>query len=150
MRYLYTSLYHKGNLLSVLLVSVLLNIAKPVLAADSDLDGVPDTQDKCPNTALINNVAPDFKYRYAIIDERLKEERKAWPVDKDGCEFDSDHDGVIDSQNYCPEDSNEAIAMGVAKNGCPKHSDFDGTPDYRDNCPGTPRGVATDRFGCPK
>ena len=31
----------------------------------------------------------------------------------------------------------------------PKHSDFDGTPDYRDKCPDTPRGVRSNKDGCP-
>ncbi len=118
--------------------------------ADEDRDGVPDALDKCPNSTVMPPVSPDFSYKHAITQERLHPGSKAWPVDKEGCEADSDGDGVFDSRDYCPHDSPQAIAMGVAKNGCPKHSDFDGTPDYRDNCPNTPKGVATDRQGCPK
>ena len=119
-------------------------------APDTDNDGVPDKLDKCPGSATMPSVSPEFKYKHAISKERLLPGSKSWPVDEHGCEYDSDNDGIIDSKDYCPDDSPEAIAMGVAENGCPKHSDFDGTPDYRDKCPDTPKGVATDKYGCPK
>jgi len=117
--------------------------------ADADHDGVADHQDQCPNTAQLKQLPPHFKYRFAVSPYRYSGEPKAWPVDPNGCEPDSDQDGVIDSKDYCPEDSREAISKGVAINGCPVHSDFDGTPDFRDKCPGTPRGVRTNAVGCP-
>ena len=120
-----------------------------VLANDADADGVEDSLDQCPNTAQLKKVAADFRYGVAIDPERLKPGIKAFPVDKNGCEFDTDGDGIVNSQDYCPEDTKEALSKGVAENGCPKHSDADGTPDYRDNCPGTPRGVKVDKKGCP-
>jgi len=116
---------------------------------DADHDGVPDFRDKCPKTAQVKKVAANFKYRAAVAPERLSPEPMSVPVDADGCELDSDGDGVKDSQDYCVDDSPEAISAGVAPNGCPLQSDGDGTPDYRDKCPGTARGVKTDRFGCP-
>ena len=130
---------------------LLFTISIPTFAAeiDSDFDGVIDAKDLCPNTAQIKKVKSDFAYKVAIDPERLKPGPKAYPVDKNGCEFDTDGDGVVNSKDYCPEDSKEALSKGIAENGCPKQSDFDGTPDYRDNCPGTPNGVKTDRFGCP-
>lgn len=118
-------------------------------AQDNDNDGVVDELDKCPNTAQLNKLSPDFKYAAAVNPERLKPGSQAFPVDKDGCELDSDGDGVINSQDYCPEDSQRALSKGIAKNGCPKHSDFDGTPDYRDKCPNTPKGTKADKNGCP-
>ena len=117
--------------------------------ADSDHDGVPDALDKCPNTQQLQKLPADFKYAPAVNPERLKPGTQAYPVDKDGCEADSDGDGVVDSQDFCPHDSEQALSMGVAENGCPRHSDQDGTPDYRDKCPGTPSGTKTDQFGCP-
>jgi len=117
--------------------------------SDSDHDGVPDTLDLCPNTALLPKLPPDFRFGAAVNPERLKPSPVAHPVDTNGCEFDSDGDGVVNSQDFCPHDSTEALSAGVAANGCPRHSDFDGTPDYRDRCPDTPRGVATDAQGCP-
>lgn len=132
------------------LASLLLGPIAYAVQGDEDNDGVPDTMDKCPGSAAMPAVSSDFSYKHAITKERLQPGSKAWPVDEDGCELDSDGDGVLDSRDYCPNDSPEAISMGVAENGCPKQSDFDGTPDYRDNCPNTPRGVATDKYGCPR
>jgi hypothetical protein len=117
--------------------------------ADSDYDGVPDHQDICPGTAQLQKLPADFRYRHAVSEDRYSAKPKAWPVDQFGCEPDSDDDGVVDSADYCRDDSAAAIAMGVAANGCPLHSDTDGTPDRRDRCPDTPRGVVTDRNGCP-
>jgi len=118
------------------------------LAVDSDHDGVPDSADKCPNTAQLKKLSADFKFAAAVNPDRLKPAPRAYPVDQTGCEPDTDGDGVIDSRDYCPEDSEETLSMGVAENGCPKHSDGDGTPDYRDRCPNTPRKVKTDKHGC--
>lgn len=118
-------------------------------AADSDFDGVPDDRDICPNTTQLKTLPADFRYRRAVSMDRYSGQPKAWPVDRFGCEPDSDNDGVIDSADFCREDTAEAIAKGVAENGCPRHSDTDGTPDWRDRCPDTPRGVSTDRYGCP-
>ena len=117
-------------------------------AADTDHDGVPDSRDRCPHTAQMKKLPTDFKYRSAVSVDRYSPQPKAWPVDEFGCEPDSDKDGVIDSNDYCPEDSAEAISKGVAENGCPRHSDMDGTPDWRDRCPDTSRAGATDRYGC--
>ena len=116
---------------------------------DGDHDGIPDHRDQCPDTAQLRNLPKHFKYRLAVAPERYAGAPKAWPVDQSGCEPDSDRDGVIDSQDYCPGDSKVAVSKGVAANGCPAHSDFDGTPDFRDLCPGTPRGMPTDASGCP-
>lgn len=115
---------------------------------DADADGVADQFDICPDTAQLKKLPADFKYGVAVDQERLKPGPKAFPVDKDGCEFDTDGDGVINSKDYCPEDTALTLSKGVAANGCPKQSDADGTPDYRDNCPDTPRGVKVDSLGC--
>ncbi|MEZ5478484.1 MAG: thrombospondin type 3 repeat-containing protein [Thiolinea sp.] len=106
---------------------------------DSDHDNVADSVDKCPETAQIQKISPDFKLAMAVDPERLDPEAKAYPVDEDGCEFDNDGDGVVNSQDYCPDDTEFMLSAGIATNGCPRHSDFDGTPDYRDDCPDTPR-----------
>ncbi len=118
--------------------------------ADADHDGVADEQDRCPATAQLRKVAPNDPFAAVYRQERLRPGPQAWPVDESGCELDSDHDGVVDSADYCPHDLPEALVAGVAANGCPRHSDGDGTPDYRDRCPNTPPGVATDRNGCPR
>lgn len=132
----------------LLFLSVVL-VSTGVVAKDSDADGVDDLLDKCPNTAQLKKLSADFVYGVAVDPERLKPGAKAFPVDENGCEFDSDGDGIINSQDYCPEDTIEALSRGIAANGCPKQSDADGTPDYRDNCPDTPKGIRVDRLGCP-
>lgn len=59
---------------------------------------------------------------------------------------DSDGDGVIDSEDNCPDTPR---GVRVDRSGCPLDSDGDGVPDYLDRCPDTPRGVKVDRSGCP-
>ena len=126
-------------------------LSAPVLTAepDSDHDGVADAKDRCPDTAQLKKVPPDFRYKMTVNPERLKPGPQAHPVDEHGCELDSDGDGVINSHDYCPKDTPEMISAGVAANGCARQSDADGTPDYRDDCPDTPKGVKTDAKGCP-
>lgn len=133
-----------------IIVLILAFSAAYAQAQDSDNDGVPDGLDKCPGTQQLKKLPSGFKYAPAVNPARLRPGQQAYPVDKNGCEPDSDGDGVVDSQDFCPNDSKQALAMGIAENGCPRHSDQDGTPDYRDKCPDTPKGVKTDRFGCPK
>lgn len=132
----------------ILLMALLAGTPLQAVVPDEDNDGVPDTLDKCPGSVAMPSVSSDFINKHAITKKQLQPGKAG--VDENGCEADSDGDGVLDSKDYCPDDSPEAISMGVAQNGCPKHSDFDGTPDYRDHCPGTPMGVATDRQGCPR
>ncbi len=59
---------------------------------------------------------------------------------------DSDHDGVPDVDDNCPD-----TPQGVVVNelGCPLDSDGDGVYDYQDECPDTPQGVEVDGVGCP-
>ncbi|MDP3914469.1 MAG: thrombospondin type 3 repeat-containing protein [Bacteroidota bacterium] len=116
---------------------------------DSDMDGVSDKKDKCPNTPA--GVA----------------------VDKDGCPLDSDGDGVPDylddcptvpgltSLKGCPDADGDGVAdkddkcpdtpkgVKVDKDGCPLDSDKDGVHDGIDKCPDTPAGVVVDKDGCP-
>jgi outer membrane protein OmpA-like peptidoglycan-associated protein len=89
---------------------------------DSDGDGVPDVDDKCPGTP-----------RGAI-------------VDKHGCPIDSDGDGVPDGIDRCPRTPHGATVDSL---GCPKDSDGDGVPDGLDRCPDTPKGATVDALGCP-
>jgi outer membrane protein OmpA-like peptidoglycan-associated protein len=113
---------------------------------DEDKDGVPDRNDKCPNTPL--NVA----------------------VDKFGCPLDKDGDGVPDyldecpdeaglkELNGCPDRDGDGIAdkydrcpdtKGLAAlKGCPD-SDKDGVPDIDDKCPDTNPRYKVDINGCP-
>lgn len=89
---------------------------------DSDLDGVPDSRDRCRATP------------------------RHWAVDAHGCPEDSDGDGVPDALDQCPDTPR---GWPVDQRGCPLDSDGDGVPDGADRCPGTARGVKVDAAGCP-
>ena len=117
-------------------------------AKDSDMDGVSDKKDKCPNTPT--GVA----------------------VDVNGCPIDTDGDGVADyiddcptvagltSLKGCPDTDGDVIAdkddkcpdtpkgVKVDAKGCPIDSDGDGVADYLDKCPDTPKGAKVDDKGC--
>lgn len=97
--------------------------AAPAPPADSDGDGVPDTLDKCSNTAAGVSVGTD------------------------GCPLDADRDGVADSLDKCP---NTPVGVTVGADGCPLDSDKDGVADYLDKCPTTPAGTKVGMDGCPE
>jgi len=59
---------------------------------------------------------------------------------------DSDHDGVIDPNDKCPD---TPVGVKVDANGCPLDSDGDGIADYMDKCPDTEAGTQVDSNGCP-
>ena len=86
---------------------------------DSDMDGVSDKKDKCPDTPA--GVA----------------------VDANGCPLDTDGDGVPDHLDDCP-----TVAGLTSLKGCPD-TDGDGVPDKDDKCPDTPKGWKVDASGCP-
>jgi outer membrane protein OmpA-like peptidoglycan-associated protein len=67
-------------------------------------------------------------------------------VDQYGCPLDSDGDGVYDGLDLCPNTPAGAI---VDITGCPLDADNDGVPDGIDLCPDTPVGVEVDIYGCP-
>ncbi|HVH67505.1 MAG TPA: thrombospondin type 3 repeat-containing protein [Gemmatimonadales bacterium] len=67
-------------------------------------------------------------------------------VDAKGCPIDSDGDGVPDGIDKCP---NTPAGAHVDATGCPIDSDSDGVPDGIDQCPNTPAGVHVDAKGCP-
>ena len=104
-------------------ITVFLGKVSPYPLRDSDGDGVPDIDDKCPDTP------------------------PGVPVDEDGCEFprDSDGDGVADDRDACPD---TPAGVAVDSRGCPLDSDGDGVPDYRDKCPDTRAGAMVDEDGC--
>ena len=82
-----------------------------VALADGDADGVPDSDDFCPGTAL------------------------AAPVDGDGCStLDDDGDGVSNDIDACPNTPH--CADPISGVGCPTDSDSDSVVDGCDNCPG--------------
>ncbi|MCB1736062.1 MAG: OmpA family protein, partial [Gammaproteobacteria bacterium] len=66
-------------------------------------------------------------------------------VDASGCELDSDHDGVLDSGDKCP---NTPAGTPVNADGCEPDDDADGVANSADLCPGTPAGDEVSPFGC--
>src|SRR5437773_2651032 len=67
-------------------------------------------------------------------------------VDSKGCPIDSDRDGVPDGTDKC---HGTPAGAHVDATGCPVDSDADGVPDGIDQCPGTPAGAHVDAKGCP-
>ena len=92
---------------------------------DSDVDGVFDGEDKCPNT------------------------QSGEKVDKYGCliKQDSDKDGVPDEDDKCP---NTLGGIKVDYRGCELDSDDDGIVDSKDKCSNTSKDFAVDGYGCPQ
>ncbi|MBF0450611.1 MAG: OmpA family protein [Candidatus Magnetomorum sp.] len=88
---------------------------------DTDLDGIADKHDSCPETP-----------------EKIV-------VDKRGCPFDTDKDGVYDYLDDCQKTPAD---VAVDKRGCPFDTDEDGVPDYLDLCQSTPKGAPIDNKGC--
>ncbi len=122
-------------------------------AADSDGDGVIDSNDRCPGTPAGTSVdssgcpvdgdsdgdgVPDSR-------DRCPNTARGTPVDASGCPSDSDGDGVIDSLDRCP---GTPKGVRVDGRGCPRDSDGDGVADNRDQCPDTPRGEKVNDVGC--
>lgn len=69
-------------------------------------------------------------------------------VNKNGCALDSDHDNVPNGIDQCP---NTPPGTQVNAKGCPlapKDSDHDGVPDSKDKCPNTPKGEEVMANGC--
>ena len=61
------------------------------------------------------------------------------PIDNE----DSDGDGIVDSEDQCPDDPGSD-----SNNGCPEDSDGDETPDEEDDCPNLPGPISNN--GCPE
>jgi OOP family OmpA-OmpF porin len=66
-------------------------------------------------------------------------------VDATGCALDSDHDGVPDATDRCPD---TPAGTAVDATGCVLDADHDGVPDTLDRCPNTTAGSRVDASGC--
>jgi OOP family OmpA-OmpF porin len=100
----------------------------PPPPADKDGDGVPDSEDACPDVAGVKTDDPKTN----------------------GCPPDKDKDGIVDSEDACP-DVPGVKTDDPKTNGCPPDKDKDGVADADDACPDVP-GVKTDNpktNGCP-
>jgi len=100
---------------------------------DSDGDGVEDFTDKCPHTPHGEKVTPfgcPFDTDFdGLYDTEDGCPTEAGPKENNGCPWlDSDKDGVTDNADKCPQ------VPGLPKfGGCPD-KDLDGIPDFEDRC----------------
>lgn len=115
-------------------------------AKDSDMDGVSDKKDKCPNTpsgvAVDSKGCPIDSDGDGVADYLDNCPEVAGATSLKGCP-DTDKDGVADKDDACPE-----VAGVPALKGCPD-SDGDGVADKDDQCANTPKGTKVDSKGCP-
>lgn len=112
---------------------------------DRDKDGIPDKDDRCPDTPGL----PEFQGcpdtdgdGIPDIDDKCPE--VAGPKENQGCPWpDTDGDGVLDKDDQCVN-----VPGPKENNGCPwPDRDGDGIPDKDDKCPDVP-GVP-EYQGCP-
>jgi OOP family OmpA-OmpF porin len=141
--------------------------------ADSDMDGVSDKKDKCPDTSTLANVdskgCPIDSDGDAVPDYLDKCPTIQGSTNLDGCP-DKDNDNVSDIDdrcpdvagvarfNGCPDTDNDGIEDADDKcpnvagidifQGCPD-TDGDGVEDEKDKCPNTIAGIKVDEKGCP-
>ena len=113
---------------------------------DSDMDGVSDKKDKCPNTpagvAVDENGCPLDTDGDGVADYLDDCPTEAGLTSLKGCP-DRDKDGIADKDDACPD------VFGLASlKGCPD-TDGDGVTDNDDKCPNTPKGWKVDASGCP-
>lgn len=119
---------------------------------DTDDDGVPNDEDKCPGTPVGAKVTVDGcpidgdGDGVPELDDKCPNTPKGVFVDANGCPVDTDGDGVPDYRDQCP-DSPSGVVVNMF--GCPIDRDGDGVPDYLDKCPGTPEGITVNKNGCP-
>lgn len=122
-------------------------IAPPRPPADTDMDGIIDSLDKCPTVKGVEKYqgcpVPDTD-KDGINDEDDKCPTVAGLARYKGCPVpDTDKDGINDEEDKCP------TVAGVARyQGCPvPDTDADGINDEEDKCPTVP-GVKENN-GCP-
>ncbi len=115
-------------------------------AKDSDMDGVSDNKDKCPDTpagvAVDKNGCPVDTDGDGVADYIDDCPTVAGLTSLKGCP-DKDKDGIADKDDACPD-----VAGLASLKGCPD-SDGDGVTDADDKCPNTPKGYKVDASGCP-
>jgi outer membrane protein OmpA-like peptidoglycan-associated protein len=113
---------------------------------DTDMDGVSDNKDKCPDTptgvAVDANGCPVDTDGDGVADYIDECPTVAGLTSLKGCP-DSDKDGIADKDDACPE-----VAGLASMKGCPD-TDGDGITDKDDKCPDTPKGYKVDASGCP-
>lgn len=118
---------------------------------DTDMDGVRDRADMCPQTPLgvsVDAVGCRIDSDGDLVwdeDDDCPLTPRGVAVDRRGCRLDGDLDLVFDEDDLCPMTPAGVAVDGV---GCALDSDADRVPDYLDECPATPLGVTVDTVGC--
>lgn len=112
------------------------------MATDRDGDGIPDSQDNCPD-----NVNPD---QGDLDGDGIGDACDSSPG---GQGTDTDQDGIPDEEDNCPFTPNfdqtdtNGDGIGDACQTSPTDTDGDGIPDTADNCPFTPNPDQADSNG---
>ncbi|HKQ97575.1 MAG TPA: thrombospondin type 3 repeat-containing protein, partial [Candidatus Polarisedimenticolia bacterium] len=118
---------------------------------DTDLDGIPDTTDNCPNTPNANQANGDGDARGDVCDN--------CPGTANSDQTDNDSDTVGDACDNCPilantnQANGDGDAFGNVCDSCPTiadsgaDSDSDGLGDACDNCPSVANTSQTDGDG---
>ncbi len=110
-----------------------LNTVGPKKPKDKDKDGVPDTEDACPDLAgsSLTKGCPD-KDADGLADNIDQCPNVAGLAKYNGCPIpDTDKDGINDEEDKCPKE-----AGSLAYQGCPvPDRDKDGLNDEIDECP---------------
>jgi len=110
---------------------------------DTDMDGILDSNDNCPNIKgdISNNGCPMDSDNDGVYDRDDKCPELAGVKSNEGCPQDTDGDGVYDKDDACPR-----VAFR-SDSGCPPDADGDGIFDRDDRCPNV-KGTA-ENGGCP-
>ena len=113
---------------------------------DTDMDGVSDKRDTCPDTpggVMVDKAGcPLDKDKDGVADYQDNCPDVAGTQALSGCP-DRDNDGVADDKDRCPD-----MAGTMSLMGCPD-ADKDGVADMDDKCANTKSGTKVDAAGCP-
>ena len=130
---------------------------------DSDGDGIPDTDDRCPQEPedydgfQDQDGCPDYDNDgdgIPDINDQCPNEAEDFDgfQDDDGCpDLDNDGDGILDKDDQCPNEAEDFDGF-QDDDGCPDlDNDNDGIPDKDDKCPNEAETVNgyQDDDGCP-
>jgi outer membrane protein OmpA-like peptidoglycan-associated protein len=119
---------------------------------DTDTDGVPNKNDRCPETpkgAIVDaGGCPLDQDADKVFDglDKCAGTPAGAVVDAGGCPIDTDGDGVFDGIDKC-NDTMKGILVDAQ--GCSRDTDGDQVFDGPDKCPDTPKGARVDAAGCP-
>jgi len=138
-------------------------VEQPTGPKDSDGDGIPDDQDKCPNEPedkdgfQDDDGCPDPDNDADGVPDAqdkcpMQPEDKDGFQDDDGCpDPDNDNDGIPDAADKCPNEAEDKDGF-QDDDGCPDpDNDNDGVADAQDKCPDQPetKNGYQDDDGCP-